>query len=95
MAYALSLHLRFSDETRHVIVTTTLIIVLFTTLILGGSTMPLMKFLQADKKPGIRHGRSKRKEKEITLSKTREWVGYSHLFLMFILFISYLNLFLN
>lgn len=43
ISYALSLHLEFSDETRHVIITTTLIIVLFTTLIFGGSTMPLMK----------------------------------------------------
>lgn len=43
ISYALSLHLEFSNETRHVIITTTLIIVLFTTLIFGGSTMPLMK----------------------------------------------------
>ena len=45
IAYALSLHLQFSDETRHVIVTSTLIIVLFTTLVFGGSTMPIMKVL--------------------------------------------------
>ena len=43
IAFALSLHLEFENEKRHVIVTTTLIIVLFTVLILGGSTMPLMK----------------------------------------------------
>nr|CAD7598136.1 unnamed protein product [Timema genevievae] len=70
IAYALSLHLQFSGETRHVIVTTTLIIVLFTTLFFGGSTMPLMKFLQANKKPG--RTRRRRSQKEITLSKTRE-----------------------
>ncbi|EEB14361.1 sodium/hydrogen exchanger, putative [Pediculus humanus corporis] len=70
ISYALSLHLEFSDETRHVIITTTLIIVLFTTLIFGGSTMPLMKFLQAGRKT---KSRRKRKEKEISLSKTREW----------------------
>lgn len=46
ISYALSLHLGFSDETRHVIITTTLIIVLFTTLIFGGSTLPLLKFLR-------------------------------------------------
>ncbi|GIY89038.1 hypothetical protein CDAR_93201 [Caerostris darwini] len=51
ISYALALHLEFEDEKRHVIVTTTLIIVLFTTLVLGGSTMPLMKFLKAGKKP--------------------------------------------
>lgn len=45
ISYALSLHLEFSAETRHVIITTTLIIVLFTTLIFGGSTMPLLKVL--------------------------------------------------
>ena len=43
IAFALSLHLDFEDEKRHVIVTTTLIIVLFTLVILGGSTLPLMK----------------------------------------------------
>lgn len=45
IAFALSLHLEFDNEQRHVIVTTTLIIVLFTVIILGGSTMPLMKVL--------------------------------------------------
>ena len=73
ISYALSLHLDFSDETRHVIITTTLIIVLFTTLVFGGSTMPLLKFLRAEKKP--RSSRRKRREKEISLSKTREWVS--------------------
>ncbi|XP_011504417.1 PREDICTED: sodium/hydrogen exchanger 8 [Ceratosolen solmsi marchali] len=71
ISYALSLHLDFSDETRHVIITTTLIIVLFTTLVFGGSTMPLLKFMRAEKKP--RSSRHKRREKEISLSKTREW----------------------
>ncbi|KOC67400.1 Sodium/hydrogen exchanger 8 [Habropoda laboriosa] len=72
ISYALSLHLDFSDETRHVIITTTLIIVLFTTLIFGGSTMPLLKFLRAEKKPK-NNSRRKRKDKEVSLSKTREW----------------------
>nr|CAG4634702.1 EOG090X03SL [Alona affinis] len=49
IAYALSLHLEFATETRRVLVTTTLIIVLFTILILGGSTMPLLKCLKAKK----------------------------------------------
>lgn len=44
VSFALSLHLELeSHETRQIIVTTTLIIVIFTILILGGSTMPLMK----------------------------------------------------
>lgn len=72
ISYALSLHLEFSDETRHVIITTTLIIVLVTTLLFGGSTMPLMKFLQANKKQQGR-SRRKRKDKGLSLSKTREW----------------------
>lgn len=71
ISYALSLHLGFSDETRHVIITTTLIIVLFTTLFFGGSTMPLLKFLRANKKS--KRSRSLRKQKEVSLSKTREW----------------------
>lgn len=80
ISYALSLHLDFSDETRHVIITTTLIIVLFTTLVFGGSTMPLLKFLRAEKKQknnnsngSSNSNRRKRKDKEISLSKTREW----------------------
>lgn len=72
ISYALSLHLNFSDETRHVIITTTLIIVLVTTLFFGGSTMPLLKFLQATKNPS-RRVRRKKKDREVTLSKTREW----------------------
>ncbi|KAK8397715.1 hypothetical protein O3P69_004478 [Scylla paramamosain] len=71
IAYALALHLEFSDEKRHVIVTTTLIIVLFTIFILGGSTMPLIKYLKADKQQKNR--RIKERDKELTLSKTREW----------------------
>lgn len=75
ISYALSLHLEFSDETRHVIITTTLIIVLVTTLVFGGSTMPLMKFLQtkSNKKPSKSGKRRKNKEKGLSLSKTREW----------------------
>ncbi|XP_058815487.1 sodium/hydrogen exchanger 8 [Topomyia yanbarensis] len=78
ISYALSLHLQFSsEETRHVVITTTLIIVLFTTLFFGGSTMPLMKYLAEGKKSrrasrASRLGK-KRKEKAISLSKTREW----------------------
>lgn len=74
ISYALSLHLEFSDETRHVIITTTLIIVLVTTLIFGGATMPLMKFLQGNRKPTLgNRSRRKRKEKALSLSKTKEW----------------------
>lgn len=78
ISYALSLHMQFStEESRHVVITTTLIIVLFTTLFFGGSTMPLMKYLQGGKKVKrtSRTGRAgrKRKEKALSLSKTREW----------------------
>ncbi|XP_070576020.1 sodium/hydrogen exchanger 8-like [Ptychodera flava] len=62
IAFALSMHLEFSNpETRRVLVTTTLIIVLFTILILGGSTLPLLKLLKAETKP-----------KALSLSKTEE-----------------------
>lgn len=79
ISYALSLHLEFSsNETRHVVITTTLIIVLFTTLIFGGSTMPLLKYLQPGKKSKrpSRSGsssRRSRREQAISLSKTRKW----------------------
>ena len=68
IAYALSLHLEFGDEVRKVLVTTTLVIVPFTTVGLGGSTMPLMKYLESNQPRKNRRGR----KKEITLSKTRE-----------------------
>lgn len=77
ISYALSLHLEYStEETRRVVITTTLIIVLFTTIVFGGSTLPLMKFLQATKK--TRRVRrqfliSRQHEKFISLSKTKEW----------------------
>ena len=59
IAYALSLHLEFDEEVsivskasssinvkvRKVLVTTTLIVVLFTTIVLGGGTLPLVKYL--------------------------------------------------
>jgi len=86
IAFALSLHMDFEDAvTRRVIVTSTLSIVLFTLIILGGSTMPLIKFLtQLDiqkkpKSPRRRKRRSSRRRpgdearrKEVTLSKTHE-----------------------
>lgn len=73
IAYALSLHLEFENEKRHVIVTTTLIDVLFTIVVLGGSTMPLLKFLSAEK-PSSSHRRRRRKRdnRDISLSKTKE-----------------------
>nr|XP_017029562.1 sodium/hydrogen exchanger 8 [Drosophila kikkawai] len=82
ISYALSLHLNLdSQEKRHVIITTTLIIVLFTTLVLGGSTMPLLKYLKPGKKRRARGSRTssgaegarRKRSKSISLSKTREW----------------------
>lgn len=73
ISYALSLHLSFSDETRHVIITTTLIIVLVTTVIFGGATMPLLRFLRATKNPSARRLRRRKKDREVILSKTREF----------------------
>jgi sodium/hydrogen exchanger 8 len=66
IAFALSLNLDIDNETRHVIVTSTLILVLFTTLVLGGSTMPLMKYLNADK------NNRRKQTKFVFLSKTKE-----------------------
>ncbi|XP_046641865.1 sodium/hydrogen exchanger 8-like [Daphnia pulicaria] len=69
IAYALSLHLEFEMETRRVIVTTTLIIVLFTILVLGGSTMPLLKCLKS-KSPTRNRVRKSGAPVNATLSKT-------------------------
>lgn len=57
---------------------------LFTTLVLGGSTMPLLKYLKPGKKrrtrgfartteEGGRRSGSRKRSKSISLSKTREW----------------------
>merc|ERR1719369_2754733 len=73
IAYALSLHLEFKEETRKVLVTTTLVVVLFTTIILGGGTMPLMKYLERRKsRTSTRRSRRRGRRKDITMSKTRE-----------------------
>ena len=66
IAFALALNLDLPTEIRHVIVTSTLILVLFTTLVLGGSTMPLMNFLNGDK------SNRRQKAKLVTMSKTKE-----------------------
>lgn len=72
IAYALSLHLEFKEETRKVLVTTTLVVVLFTTIILGGGTMPLMKYLERKKRRTSSRSRRRGRKKEISMSKTKE-----------------------
>ncbi|KAL8603158.1 hypothetical protein ACOMHN_059330 [Nucella lapillus] len=68
IAFALSLHLELMPEKRYVLVTATLIIVLFTMLVLGGSTMPLLKLMNnsSDKRKKKKH------KKEVSMSKTKE-----------------------
>lgn len=77
ISYALSLHLEFSsEESRRVLITTTLIIVLFTTVVFGGSTMPLLRYLQPGKKNSKRVSKTRTgrtRASSISLSKTREW----------------------
>jgi sodium/hydrogen exchanger 8 len=78
IAFALSLNLtEIDNETRHVIVTSTLILVLFTTLFLGGSTLPLMKFLNRASDKNNRRGK---KAKFVFLSKTKEMGEHVDLF---------------
>jgi sodium/hydrogen exchanger 8 len=73
IAFALSLNLELDTEVRHVIVTTTLILVLFTTMILGGATLPLMKLLNSSEKTMSSKNNSNQKTKKfIFLSKTKE-----------------------
>eukprot|EP00743_Colponemidia_sp_Colp-15_P009274 GILK01010133.1.p1 GENE.GILK01010133.1~~GILK01010133.1.p1 ORF type:complete len:715 (-),score=47.94 GILK01010133.1:101-2245(-) len=45
-AIAFALSLNFPGENKQVIITTTLILVLFTVLVLGGGTLPLLKYLK-------------------------------------------------
>ncbi|XP_025119086.3 sodium/hydrogen exchanger 8 isoform X2 [Bubalus kerabau] len=66
--YALSLHLDLEPmEKRQLIGTTTIIIVLFTILLLGGSTMPLIRLVDIEGAKARRRGR-----KDVNLSKTEK-----------------------
>lgn len=69
--YALSLHLDLEPmEKRQLIGTTTIIIVLFTILLLGGSTMPLIRLMD------IEDAKARRKnKKDVNLSKTEKMVS--------------------
>ncbi|XP_073931065.1 sodium/hydrogen exchanger 8 isoform X4 [Castor canadensis] len=66
--YALSLHLDLEPvEKRQLIGTTTIVIVLFTILLLGGSTMPLIRLMD------IEDARARRRtKKDVNLSKTEK-----------------------
>uniref|UniRef100_A0A452VJQ8 Sodium/hydrogen exchanger n=1 Tax=Ursus maritimus TaxID=29073 RepID=A0A452VJQ8_URSMA len=76
--YALSLHLDLEPmEKRQLIGTTTIIIVLFTILLLGGSTMPLIRLMDIEDAKARR-----RNKKDVNLSKTEKMVsatGSEHL----------------
>lgn len=69
--YALSLHLDLEPmEKRQLIGTTTIIIVLFTILLLGGSTMPLIRLMDIEDAKARRRNR-----KDVNLSKTEKMVS--------------------
>uniref|UniRef100_A0A2K6EQI1 Sodium/hydrogen exchanger 8 n=1 Tax=Propithecus coquereli TaxID=379532 RepID=A0A2K6EQI1_PROCO len=66
--YALSLHLDLEPmEKRQLIGTTTIVIVLFTILLLGGSTMPLIRLVDIEDAKARR-----RSKKDVILSKTEK-----------------------
>ncbi|XP_021570081.1 sodium/hydrogen exchanger 8 isoform X4 [Carlito syrichta] len=66
--YALSLHLDLEPmEKRQLIGTTTIVIVLFTILLLGGSTMPLIRLVDIEDARARRRSR-----KDVNLSKTEK-----------------------
>ncbi|KFO35882.1 Sodium/hydrogen exchanger 8 [Fukomys damarensis] len=66
--YALSLHLDLEPmEKRQLIGTTTIVIVLFTILLLGGSTMPLIRLMDIEDAKVRR-----RSKKDVNLSKTEK-----------------------
>ncbi|XP_054164933.1 sodium/hydrogen exchanger 8-like [Oppia nitens] len=73
IAYALALHLEFEEEKRRVVVTTTLIIVLFTIIVMGTTSMPLLKYMNSAKKGrGKRRGSKRSSKRALSLSKTKE-----------------------
>ncbi|XP_012908647.1 sodium/hydrogen exchanger 8 isoform X8 [Mustela putorius furo] len=66
--YALSLHLDLEPmEKRQLIGTTTIVLVLFTILLLGGSTMPLIRLMDIEDAKARR-----RSKKDVNLSKTEK-----------------------
>ena len=86
IAFALSLFINFEKDKHEVIKTTTLIIVLFSTLILGGCTMPLMKLVgdvndedptgsarRKGKRSALTRSERKRNRKDLNLVKTHDW----------------------
>lgn len=69
--YALSLHLDLEPmEKRQLIGTTTIVLVLFTILLLGGSTMPLIRLMDIEDAKARR-----RSKKDVNLSKTEKMVS--------------------
>lgn len=71
--YALSLHLDLEPMAkRQLIGTTTIVIVLFTILLLGGSTMPLIRLMDIEDAKARR-----RSKKDVNLSKTEKMVSAS------------------
>lgn len=61
-------------EKRQLIGTTTIVIVLFTILLLGGSTMPLIRLMDIEDAKARR-----RNKKDVNLSKTEKMVSITHL----------------
>ena len=67
-------------EKRQLLGTTTIVIVMFTIIILGGATMPLVKFLEVEEVPLAK----RRWHKDVTLSKTEKMVWKVYLILKLI-----------
>ncbi|KAI3385838.1 hypothetical protein SNEBB_000594 [Seison nebaliae] len=77
VAFALSLNIEFrgayANEIRHVTVTLTLLTVLFTTLVLGGATMPVMKCLKTERQTIERNNAFISKTIEIGQTIDQQW----------------------
>ena len=55
--------------------TTTLVVVLFTTIVLGGGTMPLMKYLESRTGPGRYRGFQKKRRRFSKLKNIPEVIS--------------------
>lgn len=80
VCFALALYMDVDKEKKSVILTTTLCIILFTTLLLGGSALPFISFINKcyPNETRIRRRRrnTRRQKGTVLLSKTQEMVSF-------------------
>ncbi|KHJ99576.1 sodium/hydrogen exchanger 3, partial [Oesophagostomum dentatum] len=75
VCFALVLYMEVEKEKKSVILTTTLFLILFTTLLLGGTAMPFISFINKcypDERPRRRRRSARKQKGTVMMSKTQE-----------------------